>query len=212
MTVGGRIWLKRASLERGQPDPPPRLEPRTPPKGDPTPLAPRPSSERAGAEEEEAEEVAAAPEEVVAEVQEEVVAEVQEEVVAEVQEEVAAEVQEEVSNEQKIKASPLAKTLANDHNIDLNNVIGTGPGGRIVKSDILQLIDNVEITEKVKINFKSETNDVESQIQDIDSNVKEENKLRIFRSPDLTEEESFFTKHANSVVFTISAGISPRNS
>ena len=111
------------------------------------------------------------------EVQEE---EVQEE---EVQEEEAQEeeVQEEVSIDQKIKASPLAKTLANDNNIDLNNVIGTGPGGRIVKSDILQLIDNVETTEKVKINFKSETTDVdgvESQIQDIDSNVKEENKMR----------------------------------
>ena len=106
--------------------------------------------------------------------------EVQEE---EVQEEEAQEeeVQEEVSIDQKIKASPLAKTLANDNNIDLNNVIGTGPGGRIVKSDILQLIDNVETTEKVKINFKSETTDVdgvESQIQDIDSNVKEENKMR----------------------------------
>ena len=103
-------------------------------------------------------------------------AEVQEEE-AEVQEE-EAEVQEEISIDQKIKASPLAKTLANDNNIDLNNVIGTGPGGRIVKSDILQLIDNVETTEKVKINFKSETNDVESQIQDIDSTVKEENKMR----------------------------------
>ena len=102
--------------------------------------------------------------------------EVQEEE-AEVQEE-EAEVQEEISIDQKIKASPLAKTLANDNNIDLNNVIGTGPGGRIVKSDILQLIDNVETTEKVKINFKSETNDVESQIQDIDSTVKEENKMR----------------------------------
>ena len=86
--------------------------------------------------------------------------------------------QEEVSNEQKIKASPLAKPLANDHNIDLNNVIGTGPGGRIVKSDILQLIDNVETTEKVKINFKLETNEVGSQIQDTDSTVKEENKMR----------------------------------
>jgi len=96
----------------------------------------------------------------------------------EVEEEVQEEVQEEVSIDQKIKASPLAKTLANDNNIDLNNVIGTGPGGRIVKSDILQLIDNVETTEKVKINFKSETNDVESQIQDIDSTVKEENKMR----------------------------------
>ena len=94
------------------------------------------------------------------------------------EEEVQEEVQEEVSIDQKIKASPLAKKLANDNNIDLNNVIGTGPGGRIVKSDILQLIDNVETTEKVKINFKSETNDVESQIQDIDSTVKEENKMR----------------------------------
>ena len=96
----------------------------------------------------------------------------------EVQKEVQEKVQEKVSIDQKIKASPLAKTLANDNNIDLNNVIGTGPGGRIVKSDILQLIDNVETTEKVKINFKSETNDVESQIQDIDSTVKEENKMR----------------------------------
>ena len=103
--------------------------------------------------------------------------EVQEEE-AEVQEEEAEVQEEEVSIDQKIKASPLAKTLANDNNIDLNNVIGTGPGGRIVKSDILQLIDNVETTEKVKINFKSETNDVESQIQDIDSTVKEENKMR----------------------------------
>ena len=93
----------------------------------------------------------------------------------EVQEE---EVQEEVSIDKKIKSSPLAKTLANDNNIDLNKVVGTGPGGRIVKSDILQLIDNVETTEKVKINFKSETNDVESQIQNIDSTVKEENKMR----------------------------------
>ena len=113
------------------------------------------------------------------EVQEE---EVQEE---EVQEEIQQEEiqqeeiqQEEISIDQKIKASPLAKTLANDNNIDLNNVIGTGPGGRIVKSDILQLIDNVETTEKVKINFKLETNEVESQIQDTDSTVKEENKMR----------------------------------
>ena len=95
-----------------------------------------------------------------------------------IMEEVQEEVQEEVNIDQKIKASPLAKTLANDNNIDLNNVIGTGPGGRIVKSDILQLIDNIETTEKVKINFKSEINDVESQIQDIDSTVKEENKMR----------------------------------
>ena len=107
--------------------------------------------------------------------------EAQEEEAQEVEAQEVEAQEEVVSIDKKIKASPLAKTLANDNNIDLNNVIGTGPGGRIVKSDILQLIDNVETTEKVKINFKSETNDVddvESQIQDIDSNVKEENKMR----------------------------------
>ena len=104
---------------------------------------------------------------------------IMQEVEAQEEEAQEEEAQEEVvSIDKKIKASPLAKTLANDNDIDLNNVIGTGPGGRIVKSDILQLIDNVETTEKVKINFKSETNDVESQIQDIDSTVKEENKMR----------------------------------
>ena len=110
------------------------------------------------------------------EVQEE---EVQQEEIQQEEEVQQEEIQkEEISIDQKIKASPLAKTLANDNNIDLNNVIGTGPGGRIVKSDILKLIDNVETTEKVKINFKLETNEVESQIQDIDSTVKEENKMR----------------------------------
>ncbi|KZV58805.1 dihydrolipoamide acetyltransferase component of pyruvate dehydrogenase [Dorcoceras hygrometricum] len=36
----------------------------------------------------------------------------------------------------RIFASPLAKKLAEDHNISLSNIRGTGPGGRIVKADI----------------------------------------------------------------------------
>ncbi len=35
-----------------------------------------------------------------------------------------------------IKASPLAKKIARDKNVDLGNVQGTGPGGRIVRRDI----------------------------------------------------------------------------
>ncbi|NQY67566.1 MAG: pyruvate dehydrogenase complex dihydrolipoamide acetyltransferase [Flavobacteriales bacterium] len=41
-----------------------------------------------------------------------------------------------VTDNSRIKASPLAKKLASDKNIDLRTVKGTGSGGRIVKSDI----------------------------------------------------------------------------
>lgn len=42
---------------------------------------------------------------------------------------------------QPIKASPLAKKLAGEHNIDLSSIKGTGPGGRIVKEDILRTLE-----------------------------------------------------------------------
>ena len=119
-------------------------------------------------------------EEVTVESEEEIVEEpVAEEVTVESEEEILKEpVAEEISTDQKIKASPLAKTLANDNNIDLSNVVGTGPGGRIVKSDVLLLIGDVETTEKIKVDLTPETNNVESQIQDSDTSVKEENKMR----------------------------------
>ena len=122
---------------------------------------------------EEAEPQEEAEEEIVEEEEEEIVEEEEEEIV---EEPVVAEA--EISIDQKIKASPLAKTLANDNNINLNNVIGTGPGGRIVKLDILKLIDNVETTETIKVDLTSETNKVESQILDSNIPVKEENKMR----------------------------------
>ena len=120
-------------------------------------------------------------EEVIVEPEEEIVEEpiIEEEITVQLEEEIVEEsVTEESSADQKIKASPLAKTLANDNNIDLSNVIGTGPGGRIVKSDILALIDNVETTEKIKIDLTTETNNAEPQIQNSDTSVKEENKMR----------------------------------
>jgi pyruvate/2-oxoglutarate dehydrogenase complex dihydrolipoamide acyltransferase (E2) component len=40
----------------------------------------------------------------------------------------------------RIKASPLAKKMARDAQLDLSRVAGTGPGGRIVKRDILQAL------------------------------------------------------------------------
>nr|MDW8081083.1 dihydrolipoamide acetyltransferase family protein [Candidatus Calescibacterium sp.] len=45
-------------------------------------------------------------------------------------------VREEVTQEERIKASPLARRLAQEYGIDLATVKGTGPGGRIVKEDV----------------------------------------------------------------------------
>ena len=40
-----------------------------------------------------------------------------------------------------IKASPLARRMAEEHNIDLSQVQGTGPGGRIVRDDIEDVLE-----------------------------------------------------------------------
>lgn len=40
-----------------------------------------------------------------------------------------------------IKASPLARNIAKEHNIDLSMVTGTGPGGRITKEDVLRFLE-----------------------------------------------------------------------
>ena len=41
---------------------------------------------------------------------------------------------------ERLRASPLVKRLAAEHGIDLSNVTGTGPGGRIVRDDIAALL------------------------------------------------------------------------
>ncbi len=42
-----------------------------------------------------------------------------------------------------IKASPLAKRIAQEHKLDLSLVAGTGPGGRIIKEDVMGALDEV---------------------------------------------------------------------
>ncbi len=40
-----------------------------------------------------------------------------------------------------VKASPLARRMAEEHNIDLSQLKGTGPGGRIVRDDIEDVLE-----------------------------------------------------------------------
>jgi pyruvate dehydrogenase E2 component (dihydrolipoamide acetyltransferase) len=37
-------------------------------------------------------------------------------------------------------ASPIAKRLARQHSVDLTQIVGTGPGGRIVEADVIKAI------------------------------------------------------------------------
>lgn len=54
----------------------------------------------------------------------------------------AAPVQPAAADEQRIKASPLARNMAKDANIDLNSISGSGDSGRIVKRDVEAAIAN----------------------------------------------------------------------
>jgi pyruvate/2-oxoglutarate dehydrogenase complex dihydrolipoamide acyltransferase (E2) component len=41
----------------------------------------------------------------------------------------------------RIKASPLARAMAKEHGLDLSVIKGTGPGGRVVRADILSALE-----------------------------------------------------------------------
>ncbi|MGM0366911.1 MAG: dihydrolipoamide acetyltransferase family protein [Actinomycetota bacterium] len=53
--------------------------------------------------------------------------------------------------EKKVKASPLAKKIAEQKGIDLSKVTGTGPGGRIVKDDVESFSPKEAGAERIKI-------------------------------------------------------------
>lgn len=53
------------------------------------------------------------------------------------------EIVEEVPKE-RIKISPAARRLAREYGVDITKVKGTGPGGRIIKEDILRAIESMK--------------------------------------------------------------------
>lgn len=59
---------------------------------------------------------------------------------------------------QRIKISPVAKKIAKTENLDIKALVGTGPGGRITKADVLKALEirvNVpEVLEQEKENSK----------------------------------------------------------
>ena len=50
---------------------------------------------------------------------------------------------DEIASDLQVKASPAAKKLAREHQIDLRSLKGSGPGGRIIENDVMQAISNL---------------------------------------------------------------------
>jgi len=55
------------------------------------------------------------------------------------------------STDSRVKASPLAKKIADDKGIDINNVSGSGDGGRIVKRDVETFTPSAKGGSKISI-------------------------------------------------------------
>jgi pyruvate dehydrogenase E2 component (dihydrolipoamide acetyltransferase) len=56
-------------------------------------------------------------------------------------EKLASDVPSPTADTEKVKTSPLAKKLAEQESIDLSGMVGSGPGGRIIKRDIAEQSD-----------------------------------------------------------------------
>ena len=61
--------------------------------------------------------------------------------------EARAEAPKPVREAKDIKASPLARNIAREHNVDLSRVTGTGPGGRITREDVLKFVEEGKAAE-----------------------------------------------------------------
>ena len=57
---------------------------------------------------------------------------------------------------ERIKASPLARRLARDARLDLARISGSGPGGRIVKRDVLAAQNNAALASAADVNGSRE--------------------------------------------------------
>ncbi|MBS1253584.1 MAG: Dihydrolipoyllysine-residue acetyltransferase component of pyruvate dehydrogenase complex [Anaerolineales bacterium] len=67
-----------------------------------------------------------------------------EEAPAEVPEPAPAEAEEEFPPVGGVKASPLARRVAQEHGVDVTQIEGTGPGGRITRTDVEAFIEEAE--------------------------------------------------------------------
>jgi len=70
--------------------------------------------------------------------------------------------QEQAKHKKKVLATPVARAIAKEKGLDINQITGNGPGGRVMKDDIFKYEKQLAYkTEKPKIETESENQKVE---------------------------------------------------
>ena len=64
--------------------------------------------------------------------------------------------QEQDSHSGSPRVSPVARLLAEEHGVELQSIQGSGPSGRIIKRDVLQVIDTTSETTSAANTTQSE--------------------------------------------------------
>jgi len=80
------------------------------------------------------------------------------------------------SDSLKIKASPMAKRMANEKNIPLSDINGTGPGGRITKDDVNNHVPGPSLVSSSQLN---KTKNIKLDGSDIELNTMRQAIARV---------------------------------
>jgi pyruvate dehydrogenase E2 component (dihydrolipoamide acetyltransferase) len=94
------------------------------------------------------------------------------------------EIEEKVNESKRVKASPIAKKLAQENEIDIAEVVGTGPNGRITKNDVEKYIKakgkvkSSPMAEKAAIKLNVKLSDINKDGRIMKQDILEFNKKR----------------------------------
>ncbi|WP_378951615.1 dihydrolipoamide acetyltransferase family protein [Pelosinus sp. sgz500959] len=65
----------------------------------------------------------------------------------------------------RVKASPLARKLAKENNIDFTQIVGTGPSGRIIRDDLIKFIADGGASKQVRLEQKIEVPEPDTMLE-----------------------------------------------
>jgi pyruvate dehydrogenase E2 component (dihydrolipoamide acetyltransferase) len=94
------------------------------------------------------------------------------------------EIEKKVNESKRVKASPIAKKLAQENGIDIAEVVGTGPNGRITKNDVEKYIKakgkvkSSPMAEKAAIKLNVKLSDINKDGRIMKQDILEFNKKR----------------------------------
>ncbi|MCY3638494.1 MAG: dihydrolipoamide acetyltransferase family protein [Chloroflexi bacterium] len=89
-----------------------------------------------------------------------------------------------------LRASPIARRIADERGIDISKVVGTGPGGRIVKDDVLNYEEPEPVEPEVVEEQEPEVVEAVAEVEaPVEEEVVEEEAAAVVETPDDDDDE-----------------------